>query len=403
MADARETVPLDAAWARLDAALAGEAPAAEIVPVRAARGRWLRADQASRLELPPFDKSAMDGYALLPGDEREEYRLLETVAAGQTPSARLLPGTTVKVMTGAPVPEGTGKVVMREDTEEVGEIVRVVRHDDRPNLCRRGEDVRVGDVLLRAGRRLGPVDVANLISCGVTEVPVAPRVKVAVLSTGDEIAADPADLRPGMIMDSNGPMLSGLAAAHGLEIVRERAVRDDLGETIAALEDALDAADLVVLSGGVSVGDFDYVLTAFERIGLKVHFSLIAVKPGRPTVFASRGRRAVLGLPGNPVSVFLMFHLFVLRAAARLGGVAPVLREFRMTLASGFRRRKTDRLEFVPVRLTEAAGVAPVEFHGSAHLAALAKADGFFAVPVGVAEVPAGQLVRFVPFAEGGA
>ena len=388
---------LDEALAAVDAALTGAAPAAETVPVREALGRVLAADQHSRLDLPPFDKSAMDGYAVLPGDEREAYRLLETVAAGQTPTARLEPGTAVKVMTGAPVPDGAGKVIIREVTDEAGETVRVRRHDASDNICRQGEDIRAGDPVLQAGRALDALDAANLVSCGITEVPVAARLRMAILSTGDEIVDDPAALRPGRIMNANGPMLAGLAAAHGLTVVAEQSVPDAPEPTVAALRGAMAAADIVVLSGGVSVGEYDYVLAAFEQAGLDVHFARIAVKPGKPTVFATSGGRVVFGLPGNPVSVCVMFHLFVLRAAARLCGAPPPLRTVHLPLAAGYRRRKANREQFVPARRTADGAMEPLEYHGSAHLLAMREADGFLRVPIGVVELAAGDVAGFLP------
>lgn len=400
MGEDHPMIPLEEAWALVEEALGGRAAARETVPVRAAQGRLLAADQHARLELPPFDKSAMDGYAILAGDVRTEYRLLETVAAGQTPSAELLPGTTVKVMTGAPVPAGTGMVVMWEVTEEAGGTVRVLRHEGKCNIRLRGEDVRVGDRVLSAGCVLDALDLANLIACGISDVPVAPRLRLAVLSTGDEIADDPADLRPGKIMNTNGPMLAHLAGANGLTVVAERTIPDDLEQTVAALREALAAADVVVLSGGVSVGDFDYVLDAFRQVGLTVHFSRIAVKPGKPTVFATAGEKAVFGLPGNPVSVCLMFHLFVVRAARLLCGVPASLREFRLPLAGDFRRRNADRLQFSPARLTETGAVEPLAYHGSAHLLSLAAADGFFSVPAGVTDLPAGEPVTYLDLRE---
>jgi molybdopterin molybdotransferase len=392
------------AFAIVDARLARPAPAAETLPVRAAVGRILAADQHSRLELPPFDKSAMDGYAILPDDERDEYRLLESVAAGQTPTAKLAPGTTVKVMTGAPVPAGAGRVIMREFTEEAGEAVRVHRHGSKSNICVCGEDVRIGDLILPAGRRIDALDVANLVSCGVTDVAVALPVRVAIISTGDEIVDDPAELAPGKIMNANGPMLAGLAAAHGLAVVAEQSVSDDLEETAAALREALEAADIVILSGGVSVGDYDFVVGAFDRVGLAVHFASIAVKPGRPTVFASPEEgseqapgKAVFGLPGNPVSVCVMFHLFVLRAAAVLCGADPGPRQLRLAMAANYRRRKASRAQFVPARLTETGAVEPLEYHGSAHLLAFREADGLLHVPRGVEELAAGEEATFLP------
>jgi len=400
MDETRAMIPLERAWALLDEALSGRTPASEIIPVRSARGRLLASDQHTRLDLPPFDKSAMDGYAVRADDERDTYRLLATVRAGQVPSVALVPGTAVKVMTGAPVPEGTGKVIMREFTEEDAETVRVLRHDDVGNLCLRGEDMKVGDRVLPAGCRLDALDLANLVSCGLTRVPVTLPIELAVLSTGDEIVDDPACLAPGKIMNANGPMLAHLAAKHGFDVVGERRIADDLDETVSALGEALEAAEMVVVSGGVSVGDFDHVLEAFERLGLAVAFSRVAVKPGKPTVFATRGEKVVFGLPGNPVSVCLMFHLFVLRAARRLRGVPAVLRLGRRVLASNFARRKAERRGFAPVRLTDEGDVEPLPYHGSAHLMSLSRADGFLSVPIGVREVPAGETVDFLDLRE---
>jgi molybdopterin molybdotransferase len=403
-------IPLEEALAIVDRTLAGSAPPpAEIVPARAAIGRVLAADEHARIDLPPFDKSAMDGYAVAEGDERDAYRLLETVAAGQTPSVRLAPGDTVKVMTGAPVPHGAGKVIMQELTEEAGGVVRVRRHEAGSNICRRGEDIRAGETVLAGGRRLDATDVGNLVSCGITDVQALRPLRMAILSTGDEIVDDAAELRPGRIMNANGPMLVALAAEHGLAVVSERSVGDDLDETTAALAEAVRAADIVVLSGGVSVGELDCVPEAMDRVPLAVRFTRIAVQPGRPTVFATLRRGSgrscgtvVFGLPGNPVSVCVMFHLFVLRAAARLCGAEPPQRELRLAMAGAFRRRRTDRAQFVPARLTETGAVEALEYHGSAHLLSLREADGFLQVPVGVKKLAAGQVATFLPMRGGG-
>ncbi len=311
---------LEDALAIVEQTLAGVALPTETVASTGALGRTLAGDQASRLDLPPFDKSAMDGYALLADDRRETYRVLETVAAGMAPRVRLTPGTAVKVMTGAPVPEATGRVVKIEDVDLDGQRITVRKHDSETNFCRQGEDVRRGEVVLPAGTRLSPLDIANLIGCGITEVRVFRPVRLAILSTGDEIAQDPAALGPGMIMDTNGPLLDCLARQHCLEVVDRQWVRDDRAATAGAIRRALERADMVVISGGVSVGDFDYVTRAMEDAGLQVRFTAVAIKPGRPTTYASAAGKAVFGLPGNPVSVFLMFHLFVLWTASRLTG-----------------------------------------------------------------------------------
>ena len=395
-------IPIEEAFAIVDRALAGTNPTGELMPVREAHGRTLLTDQTSRVDLPAFDKSAMDGYAVLPDDEREEYRVLETVRAGHVGRAELVPGTAVKVMTGAAVPDLTGRVIMVERTQETGDLVKVHRHDRASNVCRKGEDVRVGDVIMAAGTVLGSLEIANLIACGVARVEVAKRVRVAVMSTGDEIVDSPDLLAPGKIMNSNGPMLAGLAREFGLDVVDEESVPDDADATGTAIRGAMDRADVVILSGGVSVGEFDYVLDAFADLGLTVQFSRIAVKPGKPTVFATAPGKAVFGLPGNPVSVFVMFHLFVLRAAALISGRAPGTRELRLPLANEMKRKKADRQSFVPGRLTEDGTVEPVAYHGSAHLLALMRADGFISVPVGVGELNQGDRVAFIPITRGG-
>ncbi|MBI5241535.1 MAG: molybdopterin molybdotransferase MoeA [Elusimicrobia bacterium] len=395
-------------WEEAAASIDRETPAAvlprERLPARQGLGRWLAEDAVSRLDLPPFDKSAMDGFAVRAGGRRESYRVLETVAAGKTPTQALDEGAAVKVMTGAPVPEGTGRVIKVEDVREEGGSIRLLKDAQERNLCRQGEDLRRGDVVLRAGVRLGPVDVANLIGCGVTEVEVVRPARLAILSTGDELVDDPALAGPGRIMNTNGPMLRFLAEQHGFAVVSEASVPDDPARTLAALREARESADLVLFSGGVSAGDFDFVKEAFPQAGLRVHFTQVAIKPGKPTVFATAPGQAVFGLPGNPVAVFVTFHLFALRAAARLrGGSLPDPREVSLPLAGAFRRRRAERCEFVPCRLVSDGSLEAVPFHGSAHLAALSQADGFFAVPRGTGELAAGSPVRFLPLSLMGA
>jgi molybdopterin molybdotransferase len=394
-------VSLDEALAAVDAALAPRQLASETVAPGQALGRTLAADALSRLDLPPFNKSAMDGYAVGADDPATEFRVLETVPAGKMPTQALSPGAASKVMTGAAVPQGAGKVIMIEDTESDGDMVRVLKDSGKPNICLQGEDVRVGDVVLGAGTELGPLEVANLVGCGLDRLEVRPRVRIAVLSTGDEIVDHPDQLAPGKIMNSNGPLLAGLAQRCGMDVVRVATLPDQREATIAGLREAADAADLVVLSGGVSVGDYDFVLESFAEAGMTLHFSRVAVKPGKPTTFATGAGGVAFGLPGNPASVYLMFHLFVLRAARLLTGAPHEPRLLELPLGFDYRRRKTKRRQYVPARIGPAGALAPVEFHGSAHLLALTRADGFFVMPEGVGEAAAGQTVTFLPTSGG--
>jgi molybdopterin molybdotransferase len=371
----------------------------EDVSVRHAAGRILSQDQLSAIDIPPFNKSAMDGYAIPPGDGCEEYRLLETVAAGDVPRYKLTAGTAVKVMTGAPVPEGAEKVVMIEKTTEANGLLRVVSPDSASHICYRGEDIRRGDVVLSAGTVLGPADIGNLISVGITRVSVTRRVRIGIIATGNEIVDCPNQLAEGKIMNANGPVLSALCQRYGLDVVDEVIVPDELDKTISVLEDMMARADIVVLSGGVSVGQFDFVAEAMKQAGVTVHFDRLAVKPGKPMTFASlEDGKVVMGLPGNPVAVYLMFHFFVLYAARLLSGRKTELAFTALPLGFNFHRRKADRTAFVPCRLQPDGSLGKIDYHGTAHLMVLSGSDGFFRVPKATTRISAGESVDFINF-----
>ena len=397
MSDYGEMVPFDEAMAIVRGIAARMSTGSESLPVAGALGRLCAEDQLSRLDMPPFDKSAMDGYAIPDAEPLDQYAVIgPVVQAGAVPDGPLSPAQAVKVMTGAPVPDGTVKVIRVEDTRAGDGVVAILASSTDNNICTHGEDVRVGDVILPAGSRLGPIEMANLIACGITTVRVAARVRMAVISTGDEIVSSPEEIRPGKIMNSNGPMLAALGEKFAFDVVSVAIAPDTLDETIACIEAALSAADIVVLSGGVSVGDYDFVGQALAALGLTVHFTRVAVKPGRPLTFASAPHKAVFALPGNPVSVYLMFHMFVLHAAELMAGLDR-RRRIAMSLACDHTRRKVDRVECVPCRLTDGGTVEPIRYHGSGHLLAMTRADGIFLMPRGVKALSAGDLVTFVP------
>ncbi len=393
-------ISVGAALAVIDQKIAGRRVPSEIVPVREAAGRTLAADQRSKLDLPPFDKAAVDGYAVRAGDTRDEYLLAGVVAAGQPGTTALTPGTTVKVMTGAPVPPGAAKVVMVEQATEHNGRVRLADPTGRSNICTKAEDVAVGQKVLAAGTRLGPLHVANLVGCGITEVDVDRKVSIAIISTGDEIVDCPSELASGKIINTNGPLLRGLAERWNLAVVSEDVVPDDKTALTLTLRRALADADIVVLSGGVSAGDHDFVPYAVADAALETHFSRVAVKPGMPTTFATGETEVLFGLAGNPVAVYLMFHLFVLRAAARLSGGAFEPPANKVRLAGELVRRSGSRTEYCPCRVLPDGRVERIAYHGSAHLSALLDADGFMVIPQSVTSLHAGTEVTFVTFGE---
>ncbi|MCP4547622.1 MAG: molybdopterin molybdotransferase MoeA [bacterium] len=392
-----DMTPLADAFAIIEREVSSLAGDPETLPTAEALGRVLMGTYISRTDLPPFDKSAMDGYAILLGDDSTELEVLEIVGAGETPANGLVNGSTVKVMTGAPVPAGTERVVPVERCVEIDGRVRILSRGNALNICRRGEDLRIGDSVLNGPTRLGPMEISNLISCGLSEIQVYRRPRVIVLNTGDEIVDTPDALASGKIMNSNGPLLDALCAAHGLDLLQRRIVPDDRTATGTAIREAVNAADLVLLTGGVSVGDFDFVGEALADQGLKTHFSKVAVKPGRPLTFATRPGKAVFGLPGNPVAVFITFQVFVRRALHLLNGLPPEPRTLNLPLATEFRRRKMNRREYVPCHLLADGSLEPIRYHGSADTMALLGADGLFIIDKGCDCIAAGTRSDLLP------
>ncbi len=359
------------------------APAIEKVPLASALGRVMARALESPVDQPPFDKSAMDGFAHpLPAGATGEFRVAGTIAAGGVPRAPLVPGECVRIMTGAPLPAGTGSVQRVEWTEESGPgLVRFTKPEKVDNIIRRGENVRAGDTIMTP-RRLRAQDLGIIAAAGYAELPVARRPVVGVISTGDELRSAGEALAPGAIYDSNGPQLAAHAEAAGARAIFYGRVadREDALERMART--ALSECDVVVLSGGVSMGDYDYVPAVLEALGVERLFHGVLMKPGKPTWFGRSANRFVLGMPGNPVSTFVNFEFFGKPLLARLQGIRyepPVL---PLRLAHDLSRKSADRVEWFPAR-REGALVRALPYSGSSMLQALEKADCLVRLEIG--------------------
>lgn len=381
------------------------------LPLEEAVGLVLADDVVSEVALPRFDNSAMDGYTGraqdLAGIDPEHPRSLRVtgdVAAGDTEHRTVEPGELWRIMTGAPMPEGADTVVPVEDTDgrprEV--LVRSVP-DAGAHVRRAGEDVSVGDVLVPAGVRIGPPQVAALGSANVATVSVVPPVRVAVLSTGDELVPVGAHVGPGQIVDSNTPMLVAAVRAAGHEVAVAQHLPDDEKATRRAFTEHLSAADAIVTTGGVSMGAFDVVKAVLGEDD-DMWFGPVAMQPGKPQGFGVLGDRRVpvFTLPGNPVSTLVSFEVFVRPALAVLAGRPGRTRTVRAVVHEGW-RSPAGREQYARVRLVADAaggyGAVPAGGPGSHLVGGLAGADGLALVATETTQVEAGTEVDVIPFA----
>ena len=394
----------DEARARLLAA-AHPVPETEILAVDDALGRVVAAPLISSVNVPPLDNSAMDGYALRLADTVDTPRLpiTQRIPAGQI-GQPLQPGQAARIFTGAPLPEGADTVVMQEDCETDGTNVWIKRAPKTgANIRRAGEDIRIGQTVLAPGDRLSPARLGVAASVGATTLTVYRKLKVAVFFTGDEIVMPGQTLAPGRIYNSNRASLRGLLEQLGVETIDLGQVPDRLDATVAVLEAAARQADVVITSGGVSVGEEDHVKAALERLG-RIEMWKVAMKPGKPLVYGRidhaglPGQTDFLGLPGNPVSAFVVFCLFARPfLLARMGALVAPLRAF--TVTAGFDWQKPGaRREFLRARLENSRAVL-YPSQSSGVLTSLAWADGLVDIAIG-ATVRAGDPVPFMPLSD---
>lgn len=371
----------------------------EAVAVAEAAGRFAAEDVTARVDLPPFAASAMDGYALRAAETPGSLPVVFRVAAGRPAERALRSGEAMAIATGGAVPEGADAVVRLEVVVEVDNKITVPAPvDPGANVRPAGGDVRAGDVLLPAGTRLGAAQVGALAAAGVAAVALGRRPRVAVLSTGTELRPPGEALGPGQIYESNGPMLAAAFAAAGAEVERLGPVVDDEEEHRAALAHGL-AADVLVSSGGVSVGPHDLVRRILGELGVVEDFWGVAVRPGKPLAFGTRGDTLVFGLPGNPVSALVAVELFVRPALLALQGALEPGPDYELARLASPLRRNPARAELARARTTrdeEGTLLEPLTGQESHMIARAASADALVLVPPGEGELAAGARVRYL-------
>ena len=375
----------------------------EKIPLDQALGRVLAEDVVSRVNNPPLDNSAMDGYALIAQDIQSatpenpvKLEVVEEIAAGYTAKGTLKPGQAMRIMTGAPIPPGADAVLMQEDTQKDGNsILCMDRADVEENIRRAGEDVKIGEGVLKKGTTLSPAHIGMMAVVGRSQIAVSQRPTVSILSTGDEILELDETPQGPQIFNSNGHMLAAqIKSAGGIPLYLGIA-KDTEKDLMEKFEWALKA-DIVVSSGGVSVGDYDLVKSSLQKMGQDMLFWKVAMKPGKPLAFGRIGKIPIFGLPGNPVSSFVSFEQFVRPSLRKVLGCSDLSHKTVQAKLTRTIHKKPGRLHFLSSIVSWTDGeytVTPAGEQGSGILKSAANANGLLIFPLEADEIKQGQEV----------
>ena len=380
----------------------------ETVPVAAAVGRVLAQDIVSAVNIPPADISAMDGYALQSAaNAGSEWAVVGESVAGQAFSGCLLKGACVRIMTGAVVPDDCNTVIIQENVSlSDGRITLAKDVSEGANIRRKGEEIAAGDTVLTAGRILREADIMLLAALGYGEVPVHRKIRVALLSSGNELLepGEPDTGRDDQIYDSNRAMLAARLARLPVEIIDFKQVGDDLEDILHVFDEVIRTADVLITTGGVSVGDYDFMRTAVERVG-SVHHYKVALKPGKPCVFGRMMKTWFFGMPGNPVSGFVGFDIFLKAALWQICGAAdiPEPLRFSATVSAPVKKNhsRTDIQRGIIERQADGTWHArPCGSQDSHRILQVSRANAYLVIPAESGSLEAGESVTVQPFAD---
>jgi len=366
----------------------------ERVGIAHAANRILAEDVKSDIDMPPFNKAAMDGFACRRADLANELTIIETIPAGVPPKKLIGPNQCAKIMTGAVVPQGADCVIMVEFTQNAGENkIRFTGKKTAGNICIKAEDIKAGELVLSKGTLIKPRHLATLAAVGCANPCVAVRPKVGVIATGNELVEPSQNPSTSQVRDSNSFQLAAQAETAGA-VTKNYGIVGDTREAVdEALKKAVAENDVVLISGGVSVGDFDFVPDVLKQNGFELMFEKIVIKPGKPTVFGISESVFCFGMPGHPVSGFVMCELLVKPFLYKLMGHDFKPLEIKVSLRTSISRKKEARPSWIPVVITDEGKAEPLEYHGSAHFNTLCGADGLLCIPKGAAELKEATVV----------
>lgn len=371
--------------------------AVEEIPLIRALNRVLAMDILSDVDMPPYDKSAMDGFACRKEDLDDELMVVEEIPAGKVPVKSIASGQCSRIMTGAMIPPGADYVLMKEHAAILTfDSIKCSRFSESTNICYQGEDVKSGDRILAAGTKLLPAHLAIMAAAGCIRPRVYTMPKIAVISTGNELVEPDKKPGSGKIRNSNGIQLTAQTLHFGLQADYLGIIPDNREKLTEVLNGALMKYQVILISGGVSVGDYDFVPSVLQQLNVDIMIHGMNVKPGKHLLFGRKENHFVLGLPGNPVSSFVLFEMIVKPLLNSLTGNSETSGWLSVPLAREYNRKKDDTLFFIPVSLIEGAAV-PVEYHGSAHINAYSGAGGIMEIPVGVRSIRERDMVNVRP------
>jgi len=369
--------------------------ASEKIKLEDCLSRVLASDIYSDMDMPPFDKSAVDGYACRRTDLQNELKVLETIPAGKSPTRFIGPGECSKLMTGGMLPKGADTVIMVEDVEITGhDTIRFVAPKTASNFCLKAEDIRQGEKVLSKGILIRPQEIAVLASVGCAFPEVYKQPRIGIISTGDELVEPTETPAESQIRNSNAYQLMAQAERANCSTYYFGIARDTEKETLQIIQQAAGASDIVILTGGISAGDFDFVPAVIQQAGYEIKFRQLAVQPGKPVIFATREGKYLVALPGNPVSSFVQFELLVKHLIKIITGNEGKLKQVKVAMGADYTRKKTTRKAFFPITFLEDGTVIPTEYHGSAHIHSYIQADGIVTIEIGETEIKKGTLVN---------
>ena len=357
--------------------------------------RVLAEDVISSIAIPSFDKSTMNGFACRQEDLSETLKIIETIPAGTTPTKTIGEKQCARIMNGAMIPKGANCVIMVEHSEIVEEkYIHFTKSKTKTNICIKGENIHENDIVLKKGTRIKPQHISVLAEIGYTQPLVYQKIRIGIIAIGNELVEPNETPKTTQIRNVSSWQLLAQLEKIGITGHYYGIIADSKEKTKKLVSKCISENDLLIISGGISVGEYDYIQQILKELEFNIWFHTLNVKPGKHTVFATRNGKYIFAMPSNPVSSFVQFELLGKALVFRLMGHDYHPAIVRLPISCDYKRNRIDRLEFIPIRLNANNQVVPVDYHGSAHINAFTQADGIMSIPRGVDEFTEGEFVH---------